>query len=79
MLATVWAMESTHSGRGAYWDAFSRKSDRARSRWTWDLEGAKVVDGGPIRAGSGDITNEPIWHLSRRILRFAQEVRFAQE
>ena len=53
-------MDSAHSGRRAYWEAVSRKTDRANIGWLWYLASAKTGGRGwPIRAESGDATDEP--------------------
>ena len=53
--------EFSRAERGACWGAASRNSDPARRHWLRELATAKVADGGPIRAGSGDIMDEPLW------------------
>ena len=54
-----WTLNSPHLGRRAFRAVASCDTDRARTKWLWDLALAKTAEGAPIRTESGDIVNEP--------------------
>ena len=55
----AWRMDSTRTGRAAFWVVVPRNWGRARRRRLRSLAAPKVSGEGPIPRGAAEISNEP--------------------